>query len=72
MNQGLISVILPRRENPEQLAIKRLEAAAHKVPNFQISFRSRVIWGIKAGPLEVRHEDFVECANEFSKKALQG
>ena len=69
MNSGPITVILPRLATTrEHDAVQRLEQLAPRIAPFQLSFRSGCIWVAKIGQLEVRHEDFATCVDEFIKK----
>jgi hypothetical protein len=70
MNIGHISVIMPRQdEYGTHAAVKQLEKVSRKLNTpATIIFRSGCIWAVKAGPLEARHEDFAQCAQEFCQK----
>jgi hypothetical protein len=70
MNIGHISVIMPRQdEQGTHAAVKQLEKVSRKLNTpATITFRSGFIWSVKAGLLEVRHEDFAQCAKEFCEK----
>lgn len=69
---SLISVVPPGNQdfNAYEKAIEILELISRELGNFTINHHRKRLWRIKCGPIDLRHENFVECVREFAEKSL--